>query len=512
MVKRYLLGVGAIIGIFAFNSTSVYADDVNMSVNLAASAALVLPSTPVNLAIEPTAEGRFSSGSFNVTAYSNSPAGYTLTMTTTSVDLTSDTYNAATETYPVISTLSDSVTASTFELNKWGISLDGGTTYIPMTTERTLADTTSTGALANGEVTTIGIGTKLDLETVPGKYSTTINFALVAQPLPTDLEASYGAAGKSKVSIPGGGSYYSMQDMTSEICANSTESELQVVDTRDNKVYWILKAKDGKCWMTQNLDFDIPSTALTSNDTDLTQYGVGGYTSADNYSNNNGVISWTPMRATYPASSASSSGEVSSWNWSDSYNSPYSIDTGDWYWTDTWYNSAECDDEACYYLGNATEKFSTLPYTGNGKHGHVGNLYNWAATIASNNGQAYRSSTVSNVSDSPQNSICPSGWRLPTFVNSNGSGDSTSEFKYLTNLYINDSSNKEPSIIAAPLWFVRNGNFVEGTFDCMGHDGHYWTNVNHGIDTAHEFQFWSGGVYPDERIINGKDVWMSVAR
>ncbi len=296
MVKRYLLGVGVIIGIFAFNSTSAYADDVNMSVNLAASSTLILPSTPVNLAIEPTVDGRFSSGSFNVTAYSNSPAGYTLTMTTTSVDLTSDTYNAATETYPVISTLSDSVTASTFELNKWGISLDGGATYVPMTTERTLVDTTSTGALANGEVTTIGIGAKLDLETVPGKYSTTINFLLVAQPLPHTLDYMYGYAGKSKVTV-NGRQYYALQDMETSICENADivpNGEIQVVDKRDNNLYGITKLKDGNCWLLDNLSLNLldsnVQSAMDSSNTNASDLAInalfnGGRSNGNNYAN-----------------------------------------------------------------------------------------------------------------------------------------------------------------------------------------------------------------------------------
>ena len=457
MVKRCLLGVGVIIGIFAFNSTSAYADDVNMSVNLAASAALVLPSTPVNLAIQPTAEGRFSSDSFNVTAYSNSPAGYTLTMTTTSVDLTSDTYNAATETYPVISTLSDSVTASNFELNKWGISLDGGTTYVPMTTERTLADTTSTGALANGEVTTIGIGAKLDLETVPGKYSTTINFLLVAQPLPTDLEASYGAAGKSKVSIPGGGSYYSMQDMTSEICANSTESELQVVDTRDNKVYWILKAKDGKCWMTQNLDLNIDAnTTYTHADTDL---GWGSDTETQ---------SWKPIHSTIDISS----GNTSSWENDTTY--PYSADPGNWYWTDTWVENAGDQN----YILNPSAYYKTNPFPGNGEHGHLGNYYNWPAAVASNNADIYNDEdTFDDISKNAQNSICPAGWRLPT-TSSVAQYDEYNVLFTAYNAYSDPQYERDRTVLAAPLYLVRSGILWDSHKSLTANIGYLWTSTS----------------------------------
>ena len=50
----------------------------------------------------------------------------------------------------------------------------------------------------------------------------------------------------------------------------------ELVDVRDNKLYWVAKLEDNHCWITQNLDLDITSDptspsyiALTSNNTDL---------------------------------------------------------------------------------------------------------------------------------------------------------------------------------------------------------------------------------------------------
>ena len=36
----------------------------------------------------------------------------------------------------------------------------------------------------------------------------------------------------------------------------------QLRDNRDNKYYWVAKLADGNCWMTQNLDLDIPAAGL----------------------------------------------------------------------------------------------------------------------------------------------------------------------------------------------------------------------------------------------------------
>lgn len=49
-----------------------------------------------------------------------------------------------------------------------------------------------------------------------------------------------------------------MQEMTPESCAASQEGDTKrLIDSRDNKYYWVAKLADGNCWMTQNLDLDL---------------------------------------------------------------------------------------------------------------------------------------------------------------------------------------------------------------------------------------------------------------
>ena len=63
-----------------------------------------------------------------------------------------------------------------------------------------------------------------------------------------------------------------MQDMTSEICSNTTIGEgKSLKDTRDNKSYTVKKLNDGRCWMTQNLWLVGPISAsnLNSTNTDV---------------------------------------------------------------------------------------------------------------------------------------------------------------------------------------------------------------------------------------------------
>ena len=88
-----------------------------------------------------------------------------------------------------------------------------------------------------------------------------------------------------------------MQDMETSICESTTlvdeQNTLQLVDIRDNKLYWVTKLQDGHCWMTQNLDLDLNTTTiLTPADSDVT-------------------ANWTPVRATINAAAMGISKGVS---------------------------------------------------------------------------------------------------------------------------------------------------------------------------------------------------------
>jgi len=64
-----------------------------------------------------------------------------------------------------------------------------------------------------------------------------------------------------------------MQEMTSSICKSAKENDSATLkDTRDNKTYKVTKLKDGNCWMTQNMDYDITGKTLS----------VGTASSSDN--------------------------------------------------------------------------------------------------------------------------------------------------------------------------------------------------------------------------------------
>ena len=142
-----------------------------------------------------------------------------------------------------------------------------------------------------------------------------------------------------------------MQDFTASQCNSMTQGDqIQMVDSRDGKMYWVGKLPDGNCWMTQNLDLDLStSKTLTPADTNIPK-------------------NWTPSTSTTTSISG------------------YNSDTG------KSYNPGDKYYEGSYSASNPT----TMHY-------HVGNYYQWSAATAGYTG--FGRST---------RSICPKGWTLPS--------------------------------------------------------------------------------------------------
>ncbi|MBR2543418.1 hypothetical protein IKF03_02385, partial [Candidatus Saccharibacteria bacterium] len=284
-----------------------------------------------------------------------------------------------------------------------------------------------------------------------------------------------------------------------EICdATPVGTERQLTDIRDNKVYWVAKLADNHCWMTQNLDLNLSSSvALTNADTDL-----------------NTVASWTPVRSTINAvTNANTVGSIQ--GYANDPNTPYSVDTGDYYWNNaTFYPSTNCSYtvggvtyQGCNYVTKADANwknyFSTTPYASNGTHGHVGNYYNFSAAIASNNTSSYTASTMANIASNPQNSICPKGWRLPTVSSQTPAytaAGSPNEFARLAALYDNYTGNTSISsegLEKTPVYMPRPGYVHAGVLYGAGNSEYYWSSTVSSATVARNLGFHSAVVYPE---------------
>ena len=362
---------------------------------------------------------------------------------------------------------------------------------IPATLKTSLSPATS----AEGDKIKFKIAAKSSVSQSSGEYNNVINFTITTQPIPVTLSMAYENAGKQKLN-----GYFKLQDMTPDIC-NATEvldeaSQMQAIDIRDNKVYWITKLQDGHCWMTQNLDLNLDSTkTYTPDDTDLT-------------------ANWTPLRSTINAvTNATTAGSITGWN--NDANTPYSVDTGNYYWKNIpFYASSICDQtiggvtyQGCNYLvktNNASwaTYFSTTPYASNGTHGHVGNYYNFSAAVASNNTSSYTTSTFANPANNPPNSICPKGWRLPTITNATpdysqaGSKNEFSRLAYLYGNYTGNTSIGSEGIEKAPLYYPRSGYVNSLILYGAGLSGYGWSSTVSTSTEAYYLGLRSDGIFP----------------
>ncbi|MBR3322280.1 hypothetical protein IKG05_01420, partial [Candidatus Saccharibacteria bacterium] len=308
-----------------------------------------------DLLIDELAPGNYSdSNIITVGVATNTMAGYHLSATAGTASTNTRLTNADDSNY-YFGNLSGNVsTLAGFNDNTWGYaySTDSGSTWVsgdadsasagynglPLdnndegATGVTLIDTSTT---ADSRTVKFKIGAKASNVQASGTYNNTVNFYAVAYDAPVGLADAYASAGKTMHN-----GYYKMQDMSTAICGavDVVPSELQVIDVRDDNVYWITKLADGHCWMTQNLDLNLStSTALTSEDTNLKVASGNGYSTG--YSESGGVITYTPSMATTNSWEGSNRNNFSDWDNTDGIQqkTPKSWDTGLYYEDGTYF-------------------------------------------------------------------------------------------------------------------------------------------------------------------------------
>jgi len=239
--------------------------------------------------------------------------------------------------------------------------------------------------------------------------------------------------------------------------AMPTGLQVQAIDTRDNKLYWIARLKDGNIWMTQNLDYDIKATDNIVSD-------KGTFTSY-----------WSPGVAT------STSLYNNDTNGSDNHSLSY--DPGDSYIANGTGNT------------NTNTPIKTIisctvdDNSGENCHYHKGNYYQWnAATAGSGNNTSSGNSAT--------RSICPAGWVLPF-------GDEMYDvFTGLFDTYNVTNKSSDTAILAAPFYFTRAGyvdyGYYSGQLQDFGNVGYYWTSTK-GLDGVHSLSFDGSGIFIPSR-------------
>ena len=322
------------------------------------------------------------------------------------------------------------------------------------------------------------------------------------------IDVVFAMAGKQKYPQESG-AYYAMQDMTTDICnsvsGNGEVTSTQLVDLRDNKLYWVTKLKDGHCWMTSNLDLDIGGTgvaALTSENTDISTTASGSAIYSNGYTESNGVWTWTPVSTAITANTSiaypnNTNNPTVSPAWpNNNYTTPYSAEGKDTYY----YASNSTSNDTRYTSLQACKASYTEAEC---KRYFAGNYYNWSAAIASNN-----SANISTNNSRAANSICPKGWRLPNTSQTdneynefgrllyNGydipdkvTADGTGSVKYQTDGFVKIRSN--------PLYFVRSGIIRGSVLENSGIIGTYWASMTDSSSYAYGLSF------------NSSDIWLA---
>ena len=438
------------------------------------------------------------SNTITINVSTNIAEGYNLYATVgNSTNETTNLINASNNNYAFTPLSSNIPNLSSFTNDNWGYSysLDSGTTWISgdydnaSTGYNGLPLYTNTGiklveeAGSTSSTVDFKIAAKAGPTQPSGEYTNVINFTAVSNTIPTTMLDAFIASGAQMYN-----GYFKMQDMTPTICKSiDTDGEkgMQLIDVRDDKVYWVAKLKDGNCWMTQNLDLDLShEVALTSetSDIDPESYGKTIYTAETGYSKDEatGIVSWTPSTINGGAQRADTlimnNNIVPNWA-KDNYH-PYSADPGERYrYTDSSGNEATYTSFSVCLSNTDNDAIGC-------QHSHFGNYYNWSAAIASNNS--------TKASDNQQNSVCPKNWSLPA----NGKysilmvaqGVLDSDGTYTTDGFY--------KLRTTPLYYQRFGDIDGGSLKLLGTHGFYWSSTVYKSNIAYDLHFNNSAIWP----------------
>ena len=287
----------------------------------------------------------------------------------------------------------------------------------------TIKPTHTTGYTTNTITKTSGAGTLNGKQFTVGAGAATLS---VTSRTLTTFDQAYAAAGKTKYN-----NYYKIQDMTTEICSAVDSQELgvvgQVIDSRDNEVYYVAKLADCKCWMLDNLRLDLGNSTVLNN---TTESNTNASTTTLNYLKNGGGS--TSDR--YPTA------KINNVPWTSSSQNYYSIP-----------------------MTISTYKDQTTTSYGEGS-GKIGVYYNYCAASAGNycfgNGTSFGSPSGDATED-----ICPKGWRMPT-------GGSSGEYRAHYTAYSSDATSFR-NALSTPL----SGSFYSGSASSQGTYGEFWSST-----------------------------------
>lgn len=429
----------------------------------------------VAMEVTPKSTGGTSIESTRLAVATNSTEGYALYMQASDGLVNASTMNDDAE-INKISIIKQAATLAEMSNNSYGYFLakdaaDETTKFKALPTTNSMIERTSSTTVnlpgsdyAYGDNYALSFGVKVGTELPAGTYSGSVVVSAVANPETVrsmaDLEY--------------------MQDMTSDVCARTREGYTkQLIDARDNRMYWVTKMKDGNCWMTQNLAFTITQEmidngSINAGNTDIAYTwgntpawtdeeswkALGGGYTAENYPGEYAAPSVTSSSLPGIVASEVTVKSTHSWNLGEVVNAYpdkmaqcYShckevfsnVSEAGWQPTYTAQNGEWILDSGETYIGLATVDKNAKTYDA---HYLVGNYYEFNAAVAGTGGNLE--------SGDAAGSVCPKGWKIPLSGNNLSSGS----LKYVFDSYGltgNLLANEEYSLISNPFHIPRTG-------------------------------------------------------
>ena len=432
----------------------------------------------VNCVVMPSQSGAFSACAATLSVSTNNETGYSLYLSTVNGKSTLASLNPSVAN--TIGAVSGTVEESGFGDNTWGYNLSEGTPSDNLTYQAVPGDSTvqqgfgSEGPTAS-DTYTLTFGTKVNTSLPSGTYSNQVVVSVVANP-------GYVVDYFNGIST--------MQEMTTEVCQTAAANETaRLRDTRDGKLYWVAKLADGNCWMTQNLDFDIP---------------------ADGLNNTNGLAAKTDLLDGTVWDSASGANAPQPTNTtienvynSSNYYSTYSFDPGmyvnndptAWAYCSNYWNGGSCDNwtnvSNMSPMTEIRDESTNIVDTNNNTydaHYLAGNYYQFTAATAGTG------ASVTTNGDNAAGSICPKGWRLP----SSGDSNDTNDFYALTT---GNSITTGSTLSKAPYYFIPAGYVDFDFLNSAGNNGYYCSSTARSSTYAYFLYFGPGYVYPSRNVL-----------
>lgn len=486
----------------ATENDSYYQDKATANINTTVGPMIAISlENQVDMSITPESTGvKETTNNAKLTIKTNNDSGYSIYMTSTN---DGKLVNMDGQEKQAINSLpaTGALTANTwgYKISKTGQPTPADYNAVPAMIERIHSSSSTDTTNEDDYELTFGVAVNTDLPT--GYYQGSVTISAVTNP----------------VNITSLRQLTYMQDMTSEICANTPFDEQgtmdptqanpnqpitkQLIDQRDGKKYWVAKLRDGNCWMVQNLDINLDEhTTLTSADTDLPSgesYTFQRQGNESFYGQQSSILLATPtmnkqcdpiksQESLYPTcldsgfiSIAEQEGETDIWS------PTYTAQHGSVNLNNT-YNG--------FVAANETQKTYDAHYL-------VGGLYSFDAATATNKG-----------------TICPKGWTLPTGnTTNNGSlanllaayGITNTPYATASTPSINMRDGTKVSynvqtgefdIAKEPLHLVRSGganSYAVNSYAYLagaGVSGNYWTKTSSSTEYAYYVSFSSTNV------------------